>query len=109
MNSVAHAIAMVLLIGGVALEAVAVLGVLVMRDALDRLHFVGVSSFGALLVGVAILVQEGFSLIGDKALLIGVILVGLGPVMAHATARSLRVRRLGDWRWQGSSSSETEQ
>ena len=103
MNSVAHAVAMVLLIGGVALEVVAVLGVLAMRDALDRLHYVGVSSFGALLVGVAILVQEGFSLIGDKALLVGVILVALGPVMAHATARSLRVRRLGDWRQSSSS------
>ena len=108
MNSVAHAVAMVLLIGGVALEVVAVLGVLVMRDALDRLHYVGVSSFGALLVGVAILVQEGFSLIGDKALLVGVMLVALGPVMAHATARSLRVRQLGDWRLQSSSSEGNE-
>jgi multisubunit Na+/H+ antiporter MnhG subunit len=97
-TSARHALAVVLLILGVAIEVLAVLGVVVMRDALDRLHYVGLAGFGALLVGGSILLQAGFSLIGDKALLTGVILVVLSPVLVHATARSLRIRAHGDWR-----------
>jgi multisubunit Na+/H+ antiporter MnhG subunit len=75
-----------------------VIGLLAMRDVHDRLHYVGLASYGALLCGIAILVRQSFSLIGDKALLTGVILVALGPVLVHATARSLRIRERGDWR-----------
>jgi len=97
-NGVGHIIASVLLVAGVALEVIAVLGVCVMRDVLDRLHYVGLAGFGALLVAVAILCASSFSLLGDKALLAGVLLVTAGPVLVHTTARSLRVRALGDWR-----------
>jgi multisubunit Na+/H+ antiporter MnhG subunit len=90
-------VATVLLIGGGLLELVAVLGLWVMRDAYDRLHYVGLAGFGALLIAVAIVVQESFSLIGDKALLVGAILVLGGPVMIQTTARSLLIRELGDW------------
>jgi multisubunit Na+/H+ antiporter MnhG subunit len=93
-----HIAAVVLLVGGVAIEVVAVLGVVVMRDALDRLHYVGLAGFGALLVGGAIMLRAGFSLIGDKAVLTGVVLVALSPVLVHASARSLRIRAHGDWR-----------
>ena len=91
-------VAVVLLITGGLLELIAVLGLCLMRDVYDRLHYVGVAGFGALLIGVAILVQESFSLIGDKALLVGVVLVLTGPVMVQTTARSLLIRDLGDWR-----------
>ena len=90
-------ISLVLLIAGIGLEVVAVIGVTVMRDVFDRLHYVGLASYGALLVGVSILWAESFSLIGDKALLTGVLLVMLGPVLVHATARSMRTRMRGDW------------
>ena len=92
-----HVAATVLLIGGVGLELLAVLGVSVMRDTFDRLHYVGLAGYGALLVGVAILVRESFSLVGDKALLTGVLLVLLGPIVVHATARSMRTRLRGSW------------
>lgn len=88
----------VLLVLGVGLEVIAALGVAVMRDVLDRLHYVSVASFGALLVGGAILCDRGFSLLGDKALVSGAILVIVGPTVVHTTARSLRTRTLGDWR-----------
>ena len=91
-------IAVVLLIGGGLLELIAVLGICVMRDPYDRLHYVGLAGFGALLMTVAVLVRESFSLIGDKALLVGVILVLTGPVLTQTTARSLLIRELGDWR-----------
>ena len=98
MSGVRHAVPTVLLIAGVGLEVIAVLGVSVMRDVLDRLHYVGLAGFGALLVGISIVCAESFSLIGDKALLTGVLLVLMGPVLVHASARSLRTRALGDWR-----------
>jgi multisubunit Na+/H+ antiporter MnhG subunit len=98
MTGVRHAIPTVLLVAGVALEVIAVLGVSVMRDVLDRLHYVSLAGFGALLVAISILCAESFSLIGDKALVTGALLVLVGPVLVHATARSLRIRALGDWR-----------
>ena len=91
-------VAVILLISGGVFELIAVLGICVMRDAYDRLHYVGLAGFGALLMSMAVLVRESFSLIGDKALLVGVILVLTGPVLAQTTARSLLIRELGDWR-----------
>ena len=97
--SVLHQLAVtILLVAGVAIELLAVLGLVVMRDAFDRLHYVGLAGYGALLVGISILVREGFSLIGDKALLTGALLITFGPVLVHATARSFRIREHGDWR-----------
>ncbi len=98
MNGIRHAVPTVLLAAGVALELIAVLGVSVMRNVLDRLHYVSLAGFGALLVAVSILCAESFSLIGDKALVTGALLVLIGPVLVHATARGLRTRALGDWR-----------
>ena len=91
-------VAVILLIAGGLLELIAVLGVCVMRDAYDRLHYVGLAGFGALLTAVAVLIRESFSLIGDKALLVGLILVLSGPILVQTTARSLLIRELGDWR-----------
>jgi multicomponent Na+:H+ antiporter subunit G len=92
--------ATVLLVAGISLELLAVLGVATMRDAFDRLHYVGVAGFGALLVAVAIVARQGFSLIGNKALVVGFLLVTVSPVLVHATARSFRIRasKSGDWR-----------
>ena len=93
-----HVIATGLLVLGVAVEIVSVVGVTAMRDVYDRLHYVGLAGFGALLVGASVLVREGFSLIGNKALFAGAFMALLGPVLVHATARSMRTRQLGDWR-----------
>ena len=92
------AAAYVLLGAGVALELVSVLGICVMRDTLDRLHCVSLASWGTLLIGIAILVEQYFSLLGDKALLAGFLGVLLSPVLVHTTARSYRIRTRGDWR-----------
>jgi monovalent cation/proton antiporter MnhG/PhaG subunit len=91
-------LAVILLIGGGLLELIAVLGVCVMRDAYDRLHYPGLAGFGALLIALAVLIRESFSLIGDKALVTGGFLALFGPVLVHATARSMRTRQHGDWR-----------
>jgi multisubunit Na+/H+ antiporter MnhG subunit len=91
-------ISYVLLLVGVVVELMAVLGICVMRGTLDRLHCVSLASWGALLLGLAILVQESFSLLGDKALLTGFLTAFLSPVLIHTTARSFRIRVRGDWR-----------
>lgn len=98
MNEARHVVASVLLISGATLEVLAVIGLASMKDVYDRLHYVGLAGFGALLVGISILVRESFSLIGDKALATGVLLVLLGPVVVHVTARSFLTRERGDWR-----------
>lgn len=96
--STSHVIATVLLVIGVVLELFAVLGVTVMRDVYDRLHYVGLAGYGALLIGISILVRESWSLIGDKALATGAVLVLIGPIVVHTTVRSFRTRDRGDWR-----------
>jgi monovalent cation/proton antiporter MnhG/PhaG subunit len=104
--SVSHTIATVLLIVGVVLELFSVLGLVVMRDVFDRLHYVGLAGYGALAIGIAILVRESFSLIGDKALATGIVVLLIGPVLVHTTARSMRARQFGDWRGPSSGGDE---
>jgi multisubunit Na+/H+ antiporter MnhG subunit len=96
--SARHLVATVLLVGGGLLELLSVLGLCVMRDVYDRAHYVGLAGFGALLIAVAIVFRESFSLIGDKALLVGAVLIFSGPVLVHTTIRSLVIRERGDWR-----------
>lgn len=82
---------------GVALLLICSLGLLLMRSPYDRLHYVGGASWAVLPISLAILVRESWSLIGDKALLIAILLVVLSPVMGHATARAGRIRDRGAW------------
>lgn len=84
-----------LLIAGVALELFCVLGVVVMRGPLDRLHYTGPASVGASLIAGAILAREGFSLIANKALLVAAFFLVTTPVLAHITARAARLRERG--------------
>jgi multisubunit Na+/H+ antiporter MnhG subunit len=88
----------ILLVAGLALMLLSSLGIVVMRSVFDRLHYTGPAALGGLLVAVAILVHESFSLIGDKSLAVGVFLVASSSVLVHVTGRAARVRELGDWR-----------
>ena len=87
----------VLLALGVGIQVLSALGVLVMRDVFDRLHYVGSAGVGGALVSVAVTVRESFSLIGNKALLIAVFFLISGPVLVHATARAARIHERGEW------------
>ena len=81
-----------LVVAGVVVLAFACLGVIVMRGALARLHYVQVATLGAVLVVAAVLVRDGASLIGVKAVLVGAFLLATGPVLSHATARAIHTR-----------------
>jgi multicomponent Na+:H+ antiporter subunit G len=74
-----------LVVAGVVVLALACLGVLIMPGALARLHYVSFSVLGVVLVVVAVLVHDGASLIGVKAVLVGAFMVATGPVLATST------------------------
>jgi multicomponent Na+:H+ antiporter subunit G len=90
------AVIAILLVAGVAIELLCCLGVMVMRGPFARLHYGAPAGIGALLLGLAVLLRQGFSLIGDKAMLIGVFVLLTSPVLSHVTARAAHIRALGD-------------
>ena len=92
------AASVVLVCLGVGLGLMAMLGVVVMRDWQDRVHYAGLSTFGVVLIGVAVLIRESFSIIGDKALATAVVMLVATPIVNHVILRSGRIRTLGDWR-----------
>jgi multicomponent Na+:H+ antiporter subunit G len=75
------------------------LGVLVMPDVYQKLHFVTpVGLIAPILVAVAVLVQQGFSENTVQTWLALLFLVIAGPFLTHATIRAARIRETGDWR-----------
>jgi multisubunit Na+/H+ antiporter MnhG subunit len=92
------AASVVLVCIGVGLGVIATLGVVVMRDWQDRVHYGGLSALGVVFVALSVLVRESFSLIGDKALATGLLMLVAAAIGAHVIMRSGRIRTLGDWR-----------
>ena len=86
------------LTGGVAVELMCCIGVLVMRQFYNRLHYLGpASTLGAFLIGAALVVQNALKQQGVKSILVVALLVMVGPVLTHATARAARIREFGRW------------
>jgi multicomponent Na+:H+ antiporter subunit G len=97
-TGIQHALVIVLLLAGVLVELVSCIGVLAMRTFYDRLHYVGpASTLGAMLIGSALLVQNGLKQQGVKSLMVVVLLLTISPVLTHATARAARIREFGRW------------
>jgi monovalent cation/proton antiporter MnhG/PhaG subunit len=89
----------VLLAFGVGVTLLSCLGVLVMRDPYDRLHYTGPAAVLApVAIAAAVVLEEQLSAAGIKALLIALVLVVTNPVLGHATARAARIRQFGEWR-----------
>ncbi len=83
----------------VAIVLGASVGVLVMRDAYQKLHFVTPAALVApSLVALAIFVQVGLLENTGETLLALLFMVIGGPFLSHATMRAIRVREKGDWR-----------
>jgi multicomponent Na+:H+ antiporter subunit G len=92
-------VAYVLLGLAVAVVAGAGLGILLMRDAYQKLHFVTPAALVApVLVTLALLVRSGLNENTGETCLALVFLVIAGPYLSHATMRAIRVREKGDWR-----------
>ena len=87
-----------LLVVGVGVTLACCVGVLVMRDAYDRLHYTApATTIAPLAIAAAIVVEERLSAAGIKALLVALALLATNPVLTHATARAARIRQLGEW------------
>ncbi|HET9161847.1 MAG TPA: monovalent cation/H(+) antiporter subunit G [Solirubrobacterales bacterium] len=86
-----------LLVLGVGLDLLAAIGMVAMRDTLDRLHYVGAAGFSVVAISAAILVEESFSVVGDQAIVAGLASLLTTPVLVHVTARTERIRRHGRW------------
>jgi multisubunit Na+/H+ antiporter MnhG subunit len=83
----------------VLIVASASVGVLVMRDAYQKLHFVTPAALVApALVALAILVQVGVYENTGETFLALLFMIIAGPFLSHATIRAIRVREKGDWR-----------
>jgi monovalent cation/proton antiporter MnhG/PhaG subunit len=87
----------ILLVLGVLLQLFAVAGVVVMRDAFDRLHYAAAATtFGPFLIAGAILLEGSAGELDTKSVLVAVLLVVGNPVLTHATGRAARTRLQGD-------------
>jgi multicomponent Na+:H+ antiporter subunit G len=86
----------VLLAAGVAVELSCCLGLVVMRDTFDRLHYLGpAATLGPVLIAAAVLVRHSSAQACIKIVLIVGFVLLIGPILTHATARAARIRRTG--------------
>jgi multisubunit Na+/H+ antiporter MnhG subunit len=89
----------VLLALAVLVVAASAAGVLAMRDAAARLHFITPAAVVApVLVAVAIFVRQGLDENTGETLVALFFMVVAGPYLSHATIRAIRVHEHGDWR-----------
>ena len=89
---------------------VSAVGVLVMRDAYQKLHFVTPAALVApALVALAVLVQHGVYEMTGEAFLALFFMIVAGPFVSHATMRAVRIREKGDWRPQQGGQASAEE
>jgi multisubunit Na+/H+ antiporter MnhG subunit len=94
-----HTIAEVVLLSVVVLSCwLGVIGMWTMREPVQALHYLAPpASVGMAALIVAVWLAEGNTQASWKTLAIGVVLLGINSVVAHATARAFRQRELGHW------------
>lgn len=88
------AVAAVLMLAGVAVQALCCVGVLRMRSALAALHYTAPGGVAAALVAAGLIVRDGLSQGSGRGLMVASLLFVSSPVIAHVTARA--VSRRGD-------------
>jgi monovalent cation/proton antiporter MnhG/PhaG subunit len=86
-----------LLAFGVGCELLCVLGLLLMRNALARLHYsMAATTVGLIAIVAAVVVHESVKQAGINAIVVGAFLFLLNPILANATARAIRRREFGE-------------
>jgi monovalent cation/proton antiporter MnhG/PhaG subunit len=74
------------------------LGMLIMPDFFERLHYMAsVTTVSAFCILIAVAIQEGWGQATVKTILVCLVLLLINAVLTHATARAARVRALGHW------------
>lgn len=85
--------AAVLMLAGVAVQALCCVGVVRMRSALAALHYTAPGGVAAALVAAGLLVRDGLSQGSGRGLMVAGLLLVASPVLAHVTARTVAHRR----------------
>jgi monovalent cation/proton antiporter MnhG/PhaG subunit len=74
------------------------LGIVVMKEFFERLHYMAtVSTVATVALLIAVVIEQGWGQAAIKMSLIVVVLFLMNAVLTHATARAARVRELGHW------------
>lgn len=74
------------------------LGIVVMKDFFERLHYMAtVSTVASVALLIAVVIEQGWGQAAIKMSLIVIVLFLMNAVLTHATARAARVRDLGHW------------
>ncbi len=74
------------------------LGMLLLPDLYERLHYMStVSTVSIFALLAAVVVEEGWGQATIKTILIAVTVFVMNAVLTHATARAARIRELGHW------------
>lgn len=99
MPQVHHPVIVGTLVGiAVGLAIISSIGVMVMRDAFQRLHFSAVVvTLSTLLIAVAVWIEEKDPQPRIKVVLIGLILFVMNSVLTSATAKAVRIHDKGHW------------
>lgn len=98
MSAVAHVAVVILLAIAVVVTLISCLGLVLMKDFYQRLHYMApVSTISAFCVLAAVVVQEGWGQATLKTIIIVLVLFFMNATLTHATARAARVRQLGHW------------
>lgn len=79
---------------GLAVVLASCLGMAALDDPLDRLHLVTpASTIGVGAVCAAVVVHEGLDASGTAAILLAAVSAATNPLVSHAIARSIEIRR----------------
>ncbi len=98
MSGAAHIAVTVLLAIAVIVALICCLGLVLMKDFYERLHYMAtVSTISSVCVLAAVVVQEGWGQATLKTIVIVLVLFFMNATLTHATARAARVRQLGHW------------
>ena len=74
------------------------LGIVLMKDFFERLHYMAtVSTVATVALLIAIVIEQGWGEAAIKMSLIVMVLFLMNAVLTHATARAARVRDLSRW------------
>ena len=83
---------------GVLAVLLSCVGVLIVPDAYDKLHYAGpANTVGTVAIVAAIVLRAGFGQAGVKAIVVALVLLSTNAALTHATARAatIRARRAG--------------
>ncbi|HEX4084494.1 MAG TPA: monovalent cation/H(+) antiporter subunit G [Chthoniobacteraceae bacterium] len=88
-----EAVVTTLLVCGVLVEILCCVGLVAMRNPLDRLHAIAPANILApIFFAAAVMVREGAGQASVKCALIAFVLILVSPVISHATGRAVWIR-----------------